>query len=122
MMSDKLLYSGKNWGRSALIGCFNDVLVYQAIVEKGKSSIHLHNYDVNIITSIDAVIRILFFDDGHDNPFTSSVVLEPGGRVVIKPNRVHQFLVISPGAIVEIYYSGFNAQKNREFDITRFNA
>ena len=120
-MSDKLLYSSKNWGRSALIGCFNDVLVYQAIVEKGESSIHLHSDDVNIITSVSAVIRILFFDDGHDNSSTSSIVLEPGGRIVIKPNRVHQFSVISPGAIVEIYYSGSNEQKNREFDITRFN-
>lgn len=120
-MSDKLLYFGKKWGKSALIGCFNNILIYQAVVKNGESSVHLHNNDYNVITTIDATIRIVFFDDGCENPPTSSFVLEPGGRIVIKPNRIHKFVVISSGSIVEIYYSKDDDLTPREFDIIRFN-
>jgi len=115
-MTDKLIYDNKCWGRTAVVGCFNNVLVHQAFVEKNESSVHLHNNDFNVIISVTAIIRILFYDDGPKAEPTSSFVLEPGCKIVIQPNRIHKFVVIDPGVILEIYYS-----LNHEFDIKRFD-
>jgi hypothetical protein len=115
-MANRLVYTAKNWGRTAIVDDHNGVLIYQAFVVEGESSIHIHEHDVNVITSVDATIRILFYDDGPDKTPTSSVVLESGDKVIIQSKRIHQFSVIEPGAIIEVYYAD-----KRDFDIVRFN-
>ena len=114
-MSDKLIYTAKNWGRTAVVDEHNGVLIYQAFVVNGQSSIHKHEHDINIIVSVDATIRILFFDDGPTE-VSSSCLLVPGFKITIKPGVIHQFVVVEPGAIIEIYYPG-----KHDFDIVRFN-
>lgn len=114
-MIESIKFANKNWGRTALVGTFNNVLVYHAILINGESSIHMHEHDYNDIYSVDAKLKILLYDDPNDNP-VDIIILNKSEMISISPKQIHKFVVIEPGSIFEFYYSN-----KHDFDIVRFN-
>ncbi len=114
-MIETIKFADKNWGRTAVLGIYNNVLIYHAVVVDGKSSVHMHENDYNDIYSVDAKLKILFFDDPN-SIHTDIIILNKNEKISISPRQIHQFVVVEPGSILEFYYSN-----KHDFDIVRFN-
>jgi|AntRauTorcE11897_2_1112592.scaffolds.fasta_scaffold16753_2 quercetin dioxygenase-like cupin family protein len=118
-MNDPLDYQVKNWGKSAYLGSYNGVMVWQGFIVKGdgdgKCSVHHHARDYNEIIVISGKIRINHFhEDDLINP-DRFVDLVSGERATIHPGVIHQFQVLEDGVIMELYWS------KPVFDIVRHN-
>jgi len=115
-MINSLEYQTKNWGKTACLGVYNDVMVWQAFVEKGhKCSVHHHEQDYNEIIVVNGMLRIHFYENPPKTEAESFIDLTPGSRVTIPPMKVHQFEVLEDGVIMELYWRDHN------FDIVRHN-
>lgn len=116
-MNDTLDYQKKNWGKSACLGVFNGVKVWQGVIEKGgKCSVHHHEHDFNQIIVVSGKLRINYFHEDDLIVPDSIRDLAPGERVTIDPRVIHQFEVLEDGIIMELYWC------EPDFDIIRHNA
>lgn len=115
-MNDPLGYQAKNWGKSACLGTYNGVMVWQGMIEKGgKCSVHHHEHHFNEIAVVSGKLRIHFYDDDAQ-PTGGYRDLCPGDRHTLPPRKIHQFEVLEDGIIMELYWS------ESHFDIVRHNA
>jgi uncharacterized RmlC-like cupin family protein len=113
----EIIYKKKDWGKSAHVGTYNDVMLWQGFVEKGhKCSIHEHKQDTNEIIVVTGKLRVAFFNRRFE-PYISTVV-EAGTSIKIDPTILHQFEVLEDGVIMEIYW---RKPGDRSFDIVRHN-
>ncbi len=102
---------GKVWHR------FNDDIINESllIVEQGwQCSIHRHKFRYNAFIMSTATIGIELWNQdknialkngNKEIPADKVYFIRPGECFVVAPNVYHRFYVISPGKLIEIYWT-----------------
>lgn len=124
---------GKVWHR------FNDEIINESLLSVNQGwqcSVHLHQHRYNAFISTTAMIGIEIWDPKQNDdlintstnapsaeiaqifPPNNIIYLRPGQYFVVAPNTFHRFFVMSPGQLIEIYWTA-TASKCSLDDILR---